>query len=109
MIKYVALWKLAEGASEEEFEAVYRRHASAVADRTPGLLIYRISKVIPVDSMDNSYYRLAELYFRDVDAFREGMEYLSSLPEENEANPASCRRYMSSMCRLICDEETILG
>jgi hypothetical protein len=108
VIKYVALWKLPEGVTEEQFEEVYGRHVREAARRMPGLLRYTISRVEHLDPVAEPYYRLAELYFSDVDSYRESMAYITALPEDDDLNPSSTRKLSSSTLRLICDEEIVV-
>ncbi|MCH8813572.1 MAG: EthD family reductase [Chloroflexi bacterium] len=107
MIKYVALWKLGEGVSPEEFEAEYRTHVEAAAKRMPGLRKYQIGRVLSARGFDDSYYRIAELYFDDVESLKSAMNYLTSLSASDPANPSGARDLMASTLALICDEETI--
>ncbi len=107
MIKYVALWQRGEGVSAEEFEAEYRRHVEAAAKQMPGLRKYQIGRVIAGEGFDESYYRIAELYFDDAESFKAAMKHLTSLPGSDPGNPSGVRRLMASNLGLICDEETI--
>lgn len=73
MLKFVALWNVAPGLSEAEFEDWYRRVHVEDARRIPGLRRYTINRVAPAEAEGSAYYRMAELCFDSHDAAKAAM------------------------------------
>lgn len=67
MITFVALWNIAEGISESEFERWYSDVHIADAKRIPGLVGYRTNRAVAPGSQP--FYRMAELSFADRPSF----------------------------------------
>ena len=73
MLKFVALWNVAPGLSEAEFEHWYRKVHVADAKRIPGLRRYTINRVAPGQAAGSAYYRMAELSFDSLEAAQAAM------------------------------------
>ncbi len=67
MITFVAVWNIAQGVSDSEFERWYSHVHIADAKRIPGLIGYRTNRA--VDRSKQQFYRMAELSFEDMQSF----------------------------------------
>ena len=101
MIKVVSYWKLKEGVDPEEAEKQYYEVHVPAATKIPGLRKYTIAKArgkAPV------FYRIAELYFDDMDAVKKG---LSSPEGEATLKDEGFRSLVTDMTSAFCEEEDI--
>lgn len=69
MIKFVALWNVKPGVTEEEFEQWYADRHMGDAKRIPGLVGYTVSRGLGDGGDPARYYRMAELCFADEESF----------------------------------------
>lgn len=69
MFKFVALWNIKPGVSEDEFERWYRDRHIGDARRIPGLVRYTVNRRSDGAAADARYYRMAELCFADEASF----------------------------------------
>lgn len=94
MITFVALWNIAEGISESEFERWYSDVHIADAKRIPGLVGYRTNRA--EDSGSQQFYRMAELSF----ANRQSFEQAFVSPEWKHAF-VDAQNYITDHQRLV--------
>ena len=69
MFKFVALWNIKPGISEEDFERWYAEQHMGDAKRIPRLIKYTVNLVDTPDNSPSRYYRMAELCFRTREDF----------------------------------------
>ena len=69
--KLIALYKAP--ADPKEFDTVYFEEHIPIAQKIPGLRLIEISKVNGAPSGEAAFYLMAELYFDDMKACKEGI------------------------------------
>lgn len=101
MVKVVSFWKLREGVDPQDAEKQYLEVHVPMATRIPGLRKYTIAKA---RGKNPAFYRLAELYFEDMDAVKKGLsspEGVATLGDEG------FRSLITDMTSVFCDEEEV--
>lgn len=104
MIKLVTLFSLKEGVDVEAFEKYYREVHVPLAKALPGVKRYTRSQVRPSARRQVPFYRIAELYWEDMDALRRA---LSSPQNQAVSNDTPFFSRVKDMVQLICEEEEI--
>ena len=102
MVKIVALLNLKPGVDPDEFEELYHRVHIPIVKKLPGLKKYHVSKVRPSKHHQVPYYRVAELYFEDMDALRHA---LGSPENEVQLNDKVFFDLLEPLTEFICSEE----
>ena len=101
MLKVVSFWKLREGVDPEDAEKQYLKVHVPMAKKIHGLQKYTIAKA---RGRNPAFYRLAELYFRDMDAAKKG---LSSPEGEATLVDEGFRSLITGMTSVFCEEEEV--
>lgn len=73
MLKFVAMWNLKDGISENVFEEWYRTRHIPDAKRIPGLRKYTVNRAAQQVRGESRYYRMAELSFDSYEAVQRAM------------------------------------
>ena len=101
MIKIVSFWKLRDGVDPEEAEKQYYEVHIPTARKIPGLRKYTVAKA---RGKTPAFYRIAELYFDDMDAVKNG---LSSPEGEATLTDEGFRSRITDMISVFCEEEDV--
>ena len=104
MVKMVSLWNLRPGVTPEDFEKQYFEVHVPLARRLPGLKRYQVSKVRPSKNRETPFYRMAQLYWEDMEALRRMM---SSPQASKVANDQGFHSKIKDFVQIICDEKEI--
>ena len=104
MVKIVALLNLKPGVDPDEFERLYYQVHIPLAKVLPGLKKYRVCKVRPSKHHQVPFYRLAELYFEDMDALRHA---LASPENMDQLNDQPFFEMLEPLVEFICLEEEV--
>lgn len=102
MLKFVALWNIKDGVSEEAFEDWYRNTHMADAKRIPGLKRYTVNRVADAARPESRFYRMAELSFDSHESVQKALE----TPEWKHAF-SDAQAYISDHLRLQLESEEI--
>lgn len=105
MIKLVGLMNLKEGVNVSEFERHYAEVHVPLVKRLPGIKKYTRGLVRQSKRHQSPFYRMASVYFEDMDAFKRCLaspEYKEAV-RDGEVLFASCKDYVE----FICNEEEI--
>lgn len=101
MVKIVNFWKLREGIDLEGAEKQYLEVHVPMAKKIPSLRKYTIAKA---RGRNPAFYRLAELYFEDMDAARKG---LSSPEGKATLSDEGFWPRITDMTSVFCEEEEV--
>ena len=101
MIKIVSFWRLRQGVKPEDAEKQYFEVHVPLARKVPGLRKYTIGKA---RGSKPSFYRMAELYFDDMDAVKKA---LSSPQGKAMIEDVGFRSRLTDMTSVFCEEEEI--
>ena len=101
MVKVVTFWRLRDGVNAEDAEEQYLEVHVPMAKKIPGLRKYTIAKT---RGRNPAFYRLAELYFEDMDAVKKG---LSSPEGEATLVDEGFRSLITDMTVVFCEEEEV--
>lgn len=102
MLKFVALWNIKDGVSEEAFEAWYRHTHIADARRIPGLRRYTVNRVADSVRGQSRFYRMAELTFDSHAAAAQALQTPEWAHAFRDAQP-----YITDHLRLQFESEEI--
>ena len=102
MLKVVSFWKLREGVDADVAEKQYYEVHIPLAKKLPGLRRYTTAKA---NGKHPAFYRMAELYFDDLDAAKKA---LSSPVGEAVLKDEGFRSLITDMTSVFCEEEVQL-
>lgn len=107
MIKLIVMVKKKEGMTQEEFDSYWREvHGPLVRNNVPGLLKYTQNHRIDLNGEKSPYDGIAELSFKDMDAYNYQNEWYMS--EGGEILRNDIPNFMDpEMVTFICREELI--
>ena len=98
MVRVVALYK--RPADPAAFERYYFTTHKPIAEKIPGLIEYRCSKVFGGPMGRSPWYFMAELCFKDKEAFKAGM----SSPE-SAATAKDLDNFAKDICEVLFIDE----
>lgn len=104
MVKIVALLNLKPDVDPEEFERQYYQVHIPMVKKLPGLKKYLIGKVRPSKRHQVPFYRVAELYFDDMDALRQA---ISSPENTDQLNDQPFYEMLEPLVEFISFEEEL--
>ncbi len=104
MVKIVALLNLKPGVDPDEFEKLYYQVHIPIVKKLPGLKKYIVSKVRPSKHHQVPYYRMAELFFEDMDSMRNA---LSSPENKVQLGDQPFFDMLELLTEFICFEEEL--
>jgi uncharacterized protein (TIGR02118 family) len=97
----VVLWRLPEGADEEEWERWYREQHVPLVLKMPGMTRYIVSRTVSTAHGDG-YYRMAEQWFPS----REALEAAVASPE-GQAVAADAGPRVRDLVLMVAEEEEV--
>jgi uncharacterized protein (TIGR02118 family) len=81
MVKLIVTMKRKPGTTQEEFDHYWKeKHAPTVLRIVPGLVRYVQNHLVKLNDKEAPYDGIAELYFQDVEAFRNMSKWYRSEP-----------------------------
>lgn len=98
MVRLVALYKRPQDPAA--FDAYYFGKHKPLAEKIPGLLEYRCSRVFGGPAGKSPYYFMAELCFQDKEAFKKGMMSPESLAAAKDLD-----NFAKGICEVIFVDE----
>ena len=98
MVRLVALYK--RPADTAAFDAHYFNNHKPLAEKIPGVIEYRCSKVLGGPAGKSPWYFMAELCFKDRDSFKAGMASPQSM-----AAAKDLENFAKDICEVIFVDE----
>ena len=104
MVKIVTLWNLRPEINPEDFEKHYFEVHVPLVRRLPGLKKYRVSKVRQSKTRKATFYRMAEVYWEDVEAIRR----MANSPEiAKVTHDEGFYSKVTDLVEFVCEEQEI--
>lgn len=104
MVKAILGYDIETGISEEEYDIWLRKVHMPDLSRIPGLRRVVLNTVKDVVRGDQTFYRIAELHFDDMDSFRRAWEWRAENPVGPEGSPEGKTAFRFYV---VCETETI--
>ena len=104
MVKIVSFWDLRPGIRPEDFEKHYFEVHVPLVRKLPGLKKYRVSKARPSKTRKVPFYRMAEVYWEDV----EGIRRMASSPEISKVTKdEGFYSKVTDLVEFVCEEQEV--
>ena len=104
MVKIVTLWNLRPGVTQEEFEKHYLEVHVPLVKKLPELKKYTVSKIRASKNQKAPYYRMAEVYWEDVEAIRR----MANSPEiAKVTRDEGFYSKVTDLVEFVCEEQEI--